>query len=93
MTRHLYLVAYDIRQPKRLRRVHQVLKEFACGGQKSAFECYLTDAERSELISRVELCMETHEDAFMVIRLISRDAVSTLGIAVKPADELYTYLG
>ncbi len=93
MTRQLYLVAYDVRNPKRLRQTHQVLKEFACGGQKSAFECYLTPVERDELVSRVEQCMDTGEDALLVIRLTDRDNVSTLGIAVKPADELYTYLG
>lgn len=93
MIRQLYLVAYDIREPKRLYKVHKVLKEFACGGQKSAFECYLTDGERKELIARVEQCMELDEDAFLVIALIDRDAVSTLGIATKPVDELYTYLG
>ncbi len=93
MARQLYLVAYDVRDPQRLRRVHRVLKEFACGGQKSAFECYLTRSEREELVARVEECMDTDEDALLVIRLQGQDDVSTLGIAVKPADELYTYLG
>lgn len=93
MNRLLYLVAYDVRDPKRLRHTYQVLKEFACGGQKSAFECYLTQAERDELVSRVEQCVDTDEDALLVIRLAEPDKVSTLGIAVKPADELYTYLG
>lgn len=93
MNRQLYLVAYDIRDPKRLRKVHRVLKEFACGGQKSAFECWLTEGERSELVSRVEDCMDTGRDALLVIRLADRDSVATLGIAVKPADDLYTYLG
>ncbi|MDF1589024.1 MAG: CRISPR-associated endonuclease Cas2 [Gammaproteobacteria bacterium] len=93
MARDLFLVAYDVRNPKRLRRVHQVLKEFACGGQKSAFECYLTNSERKELVGRVEDCINLKEDAFLVIQLVSRDAVSTLGIAMTPADELFTYLG
>lgn len=93
MQRSLYLVAYDIRQPKRLRRMLYVLKDYASGGQKSAFECYLTMTERKELLVRVEQTMDEEEDAFLVIKLISRDAVATMGIAVKPADELYTYLG
>lgn len=93
MKRQLYLVAYDIRNSERLRQTHKVLKEFACGGQKSAFECYLTQPEREELVSRVERCMDINEDALLVIRLVARNSVATLGIAVKPADELYTYLG
>lgn len=93
MSRQLFLVAYDVRNNRRLYRVHQVLKEFACGGQKSAFECYLSPAERKELLGRVTQEMDEDEDAFLIIRLPSRDAVETLGKAVKPADELYTYLG
>lgn len=93
MIRQLYLVAYDIRQPKRLYQTHKILKEFASGGQKSAFECYLTDGERKELVNRVEQCLDTTEDSFLVIAMVSRDAVSTRGIAVKPADDLFTYLG
>jgi len=93
MARQLYLVAYDVRDPKRLRQTHQVLKDFACGGQKSAFECYLSPAERDELVARVESCMDLELDALLIIRLTSRNGVSTLGKAVKPADELYTYLG
>ena len=92
-TKQLYLVAYDVRDPRRLRHTHRVLKDFASGGQKSAFECYLTRAERDELVARVEQCMDLEMDALLVIRLTGRDQVSTLGIAVKPADELYTYLG
>lgn len=93
MSRQLYLVAYDVRNPSRLRQVHKVLKEFASGGQKSAFECYLTNAERDELVERVEQCLDIAKDSLLIIRLSHRDSVSTLGIAVKPADELYTYLG
>lgn len=93
MNRKLFLVAYDVRHPKRLRRALEVLKDYASGGQKSAFECYLTSPERKELLNRVEQIIDTTEDALLVIRLAGRDAVSTLGIGVKPADELYTYLG
>ena len=46
MVRDLYLVAYDIREPRRLRKMLYLLKEYASGGQKSAFECYLTAGEK-----------------------------------------------
>ncbi|MCB1615855.1 MAG: CRISPR-associated endonuclease Cas2 [Pseudomonadales bacterium] len=93
MARELYLAAYDIRHPKRLYRMLQILKDYASGGQKSAFECYLSNHERKELMHRVGQVMDVEEDAFMVIRLRHREEVETLGIAVKPVDELYTYLG
>ena len=93
MSRGLFLVAYDIREPRRLRHMLNVLKDYASGGQKSAFECYLSVAEKRELIGRVQQTMDETEDAFLVVSLAGRDMVSTLGIAVKPTDELYTYLG
>jgi len=93
MQRLLYLAAYDVHDAKRLRRALQILKDYACGGQKSAFECYLTHSERRELLQRIEQVLDTAEDCFMIIRLLDRDAVDVLGAAVKPADELYSYIG
>ncbi len=93
MNRALYLVAYDISKPSRLRKTLIVLKDYASGGQKSAFECYLTAGERAELLFRVEQIMDADDDSFLVIKLTNRDAVNILGCAIKPADELYTYLG
>lgn len=93
MSRKLYLVAYDIHAPRRLRHMLIVLKDYASGGQKSAFECYLSVAERKELLLRAQQTIDPDEDSFMIIHLRGRDAVATLGIAIKPVDQLYTYLG
>lgn len=93
MSRQLFLVAYDISQPRRLYRAHQIIKDYASGGQKSAFECYLSVTEREELVQRIHEVLDESEDAFLVIRMISRDAVEILGKAVKPMDQLYAYLG
>lgn len=43
--RSLYLVCYDIRDTRRLRRVHKFLLGYKVGGQKSFFECWFTPAE------------------------------------------------
>ena len=93
MARTLFLIAYDVRHPRRLRHVHQVLKDFASGGQKSAFECYLSPSECKELLHRVALVMDCHEDALLLIKLGASNSVELLGKAVKPLDETYTYLG
>lgn len=93
MARELYLVAYDVRQPSRLRRALHILKDYASGGQKSAFECYLTRGERQELIERMHDTLELSVDAFVIARMTQRNTVSTLGKAVQPLDELYTYIG
>ena len=93
MQRLLYLAAYDVHSPRRLRKALYILKDYACGGQKSVFECYLTHAERKELMNRIEEVLDSDQDAFIIVRMISRDAVSILGAAIKPADELYSYVG
>ena len=93
MQRDLYLVAYDVRHPSRLRRALTVLKNYASGGQKSAFECFLTANERKELIGRVTAQIDVDLDALLVVRLTSRRAANALGVGVAPSDELYTYIG
>lgn len=40
-----YLIAYDIRDPKRLRRVHKVAKDYGYPLQYSLFVCDLTRVE------------------------------------------------
>jgi CRISPR-associated protein Cas2 len=51
-----YLLTYDIREPRRLRRVHQVAKDFGDPLQYSVFVCDLTEIElldlKSEFLSR-----------------------------------------
>lgn len=46
-TRTRHLLAYDIREPKRLRRVHQVAKTYGDPLQYSLFVC---DLSKSELL-------------------------------------------
>ena len=47
MSRRRYLLAYDISEPKRLRRTHQTAKRFGYPLQYSLFVC---DLDPSELI-------------------------------------------
>jgi CRISPR-associated protein Cas2 len=93
MQRELYLVAYDIREPKRLYRMLYILKDYASGGQKSAFECYLSDTEKKELLNRCVDVMERAEDALLIMRLKDKDKIAIMGKAVRPIDETYTYIG
>lgn len=44
-----YLLVYDIREDRRLRRVHRVAKTFGEALQYSVFVCDLTDTERALL--------------------------------------------
>lgn len=91
--RKLYLAAYDVADPRRLRLALNAVKEFATGGQKSVYECFLTDVEREELLANVGRFLDTEEDRFMLLRFDPRCKVRTLGVAVRPADPDYFYVG
>lgn len=74
MTR-CYLVCYDIRDPKRLRLVHQVCKGFGVPWQYSVFFCTLKPIDRVRLQAELEDVMNLKEDQALLIDLgESRDA-------------------
>ena len=91
--RSLYIAAYDIRDPKRLRDALRVLRNYSTGGQKSVFECFLSSTEKRALIGEVKSVIDETEDRFLLLRLESRAPVLVLGIAVPPVDPEYFYVG
>ncbi len=93
MHRDLYLVAYDVRDPRRLRKVHRVVVAHATGGQKSAFECFLTEAERNRLAEDLAGVMDLSKDRAHIIRLRRNCQVVTLGVAVPPRDPVFYFVG
>ena len=56
--RALYIAAYDVTDPARLRQALHVLKGYASGGQKSVFECFLTSRERQALLDEVRAVLD-----------------------------------
>lgn len=58
-----YLLAYDVRHPRRLRRVHKVAKAFGEPLQYSVFVCDLTRAELFALKARLLDEMNSGEDS------------------------------
>ncbi|MFA5631708.1 MAG: CRISPR-associated endonuclease Cas2 [Porticoccaceae bacterium] len=91
--RTLHIAAYDICNARRLRKALYVLKDFACGGQKSVFECYLHAAEKQELLNRVEQILDLDEDRFLVVPIPGGKTVHVLGTAVMPCDPAFFYVG
>lgn len=91
--RSLYLAAYDISDAGRLRKALAVMKQFATGGQKSVFECFLTEAEKARLIAEMREVIDSREDRFFLIPIEMRSRVRTLGIAVAPEDPPFYYAG
>jgi CRISPR-associated protein Cas2 len=91
-TRSLYLAAYDVADPRRLRAALDLIKGYSTGGQRSVHECFLTEGERAQLLADMALVLEEDEDSFLLLRLDPRARVYTLGIAAQPVDEPYFYL-
>ncbi len=91
--RKLYIAAYDVRSPTRLRAALVVLKGYASGRQKSVFECFLTRKEKEALLDEVADCLNLNEDNFLLLRLSGRSQVRTLGKGVAPVDSDFFYIG
>lgn len=87
--RPLYIAAYDIRHPSRLRRALNLLKEQASGRQKSVFELFLDEDEKKLLLSRVAEVLNPEEDRFFLLKLSEHQSLLTAGIAIRPLDQQY----
>mgnify|MGYP005848964837 CR=1 FL=1 len=65
--RHWYLVCYDIRDPERLRRVHDKMEGFGVALQYSIFACDLTLAEKITMIAALAELINHREDRIMIV--------------------------
>lgn len=81
----VYIIAYDICDPRRLRRVYRTMRGFGDHVQYSVFRCVLSDVQRERMVDR--LCDEIHhdEDQVLIIPLGSADSrrawqAETLGL-------------
>ncbi|MEW5977187.1 MAG: CRISPR-associated endonuclease Cas2 [Acidobacteriota bacterium] len=91
--RDLYIAAYDISSAQRLRAALKLVKGHATGGQKSAYECFLTPAERSHLLAELRGVIDPDEDRVLLMRLDPRSRVHTLGLGEAPQDPPFFYCG
>jgi CRISPR-associated protein Cas2 len=93
MQRDLYLVAYDVRDPARLRRVRREVAGYATGGQKSARECLLSARDRDDLVGRLRRALDPALDRAHLVRLRRDVTVWTLGRAVPPHTGPFCFVG
>ena len=68
MRRHV-LVCYDICEPRRLKRVHRVVRDFGRPIQYSVFACRLTDLQRADLEARLLDEIDQRIDQVMLVDL------------------------
>lgn len=67
--RNTYIVCYDVADPKRLRRVFKVCKDFGQHIQFSVFECDLTVGEKLQFEEKLTAEIKREEDQVLFIRL------------------------
>ena len=69
MARRRYLVAYDIRDDRRLRGIAGCMEGYGTRIQYSVFVCDLSDREMIMMRGDVEALMKKSEDSVMVVDL------------------------
>lgn len=82
--RRCYLVCYDVRDPKRLRHVHRLMKAYGEPWQYSVFYCVLKAIDRVRLENAAREILHLKEDQLLIVDLGSnedaaRDAATVLG--------------
>lgn len=70
-----YVVAYDIADPKRWRRVYKLMKGYGRWLQLSLFQCRLTGTRRMEMAMRLERLIRPGEDHVVILDLGPAEAV------------------
>jgi CRISPR-associated protein Cas2 len=74
MARRRFLIAYDIREPKRLRRVCRTMEEY---GERLQYSVFICDLSRTELVHarrQVETEMNLNEDSVVIVDLGDTDS-------------------
>lgn len=69
MARNRYLVAYDIREDRRLRNIATCMEGYGTRIQYSVFVCDLSDREAVLMRGDIEDRMKPSEDSVMVVSL------------------------
>jgi CRISPR-associated protein Cas2 len=67
--RRRYLVAYDVRDPARLRRTFRLLQGYGEHVQYSVFMCLLEPLQREQLAQSLAEVLSAREDRAMIVDL------------------------
>lgn len=91
--RMVWLVAYDIRDPVRLRKVHKTVRGYGDPLQYSVFRCVLSDRQMAELKARLTDHIHHGEDQVLFVPLGDAEAArtwrySSLGVPVSEPERV-----
>ena len=82
MSRAALLLCYDIRDPKRLRRVHAHVRKHGIPLQYSVFYLEKSNAEVTLLLRELEGIIDTGVDDIRVYTISRYEDIETLGVSL-----------
>ncbi len=86
MDQRLYVVTYDISDPRRWRRVFQVMHGYGEWLQLSVFQCRLTAKQHAELVALLDGIIHHSEDHVLLLDLGVADNVVPRVVSLGKAD-------
>lgn len=78
--KRLYLVCYDIGEPRRLARVHKKLKGYGDPVELSVFVCALSERRHVELRIVLKALINEREDRVLIVDLGPVDGTRSAGV-------------
>ena len=85
----LYMIVYDVRHPKRWRKLYKLMQAYGDWVQLSVFQCLLSPMRRAQLLGRIEEVIDGLEDHVLLMDLgpasKERPGVISLGKSFDPA--------
>lgn len=72
---HIYIVTYDIGEPRRWRRLFKLMNGYGEWLQLSVFQCRLTRRRRIELAAAINEVINHNQDHVLILDLGSVDRV------------------
>lgn len=94
VARHRLLVAYDIRDPTRLRRTHATMLGYGDPLQYSVFLCDVSPTEQALMEVALLRVVRPSVDSILIVDLgpssgVAADRIRTIGPAILPSRERY----
>jgi CRISPR-associated protein Cas2 len=75
MSERIYIVTYDIGDPKRWRRVFRLMKGYGRWLQMSVFQCRLNGRRRADMVARLERWIVREKDHVLILDLGPAESV------------------
>ncbi len=76
-----YLIMYDIRDPKRLRKIHKICKQYGLPQQYSVFEARMTQRKFLRFLREVQPIIKQNEDQLVCMPICAqcRQQIKVIG--------------